>query len=269
VRKRKRGRSAALGAFLFLLTAHAVAQTAPAAAAPAVSGDTRQSLWGMIREGMQWPGFFIIAGSITLLALIVEHFITIRRATIFPAEQVSRTRQLIEHRHFRECADQLRKSSTYFARVMTAALEHGRHGFEAMHEAAVEKSSQLSGQLFRKVEYMNILGNLGPLLGLLGTVLGMIFAFSALGQGGGEAGADKLANGISLALVNTLLGLLLAVVGLAMFGVCRNRVDSLSTQATVEALDLLEHFRPIPTAAAPAPAAAAPIPLSPPVPAGP
>jgi biopolymer transport protein ExbB len=113
-----------------------------------------------------------------------------------------------------------------------------------MHEAAMEKSGELSGRMFRKVEFLNIFGNLGPLMGLLGTVWGMIIAFGAMGAGGGEADAGGLARGISLALVNTMLGLGLAVMGLGFFGVCRNRVDSLTVAATVEALDLLEYFRP-------------------------
>jgi biopolymer transport protein ExbB len=116
-----------------------------------------------------------------------------------------------------------------------------------MHEAAQEKSGQLSGRMFRKAEYLNIIGNLGPLLGLLGTVWGMIEAFGELGASGGSGGA-QLAGGISKALVNTLLGLALAILGIGFFGVCRNRIESLTVAATVEVLDLLEYFRPAPTA---------------------
>jgi biopolymer transport protein ExbB len=208
-----------------------------------------RSMWQVVAQGIEWPAWFILAGSLVTIALIVEHFIVVRLVTVAPPEQVRRAKQLIERRSFRECLERTRKSSTFFARVMTTALEHARHGFEAMHEAALEKSGELSGQMFRKVEYMNIIGNLGPLMGLLGTVYGMIIAFNALGQGGGVAGTDAggLAIGISLALVNTLLGLGLAIIGLGFFGVCRNRVDSLTVQATVQVLDLLEYFRPVPT----------------------
>jgi biopolymer transport protein ExbB len=219
-------------------------QAALAQAAPAATG----SIWQVVRDGIRWPAWFILAGSLVTIALIVEHFIIVRAVTIAPTEQVRRAKYLIERRNFRECLERMRKSSTFFARVMTASLEHARHGFDAMHDAAVEKSGELSGQMFRKVEYMNIIGNLGPLMGLLGTVYGMIIAFGALGQGGGEAGTDAggLAVGIALALVNTLLGLGLAIVGLGFFGVCRNRVDAFTTQATVQVLDLLEYFRPAP-----------------------
>ncbi|MEP0846007.1 MAG: MotA/TolQ/ExbB proton channel family protein [Phycisphaerae bacterium] len=238
-----------------------VLSAAPAAAQAPPSGG---SLWQIMRQGMEWPAYLILAGSVALIALIAEHFLAIRRATIAPAAQVRKARALIERRAFRECIEQLRKSRTFFARTMSAAMNHARHGFDAMHEAALEKSSELSGHLYRKAEYMNILGNLGPLMGLLGTVLGMIYAFGQLGQTGGEAGAEDLARGISLALVNTLLGLALAILGLGFFGVCRNRIESLTVQATVEALDLLEYFRPAPTLSATAPAAAPP----PPKPAG-
>lgn len=221
-----------------------------------------QSLWAIFYQGLEWPAFFILAGSVALFAIITEHFLTIRAAAILPAEQLKSVKSQIERRQYQECLEATRKSNTFFARVMAAALGHARHGFDAMHEAAMEKSSQLSGQMFRKVEYMNLLGNLGPLLGLLGTVYGMILAFGELGQGGGEAStnAGNLARGISLALVNTLLGLMLAVVGLGFFGVCRNRVDGMTVAATVQALDLLEYFRPAAQAAASPPSAAAPRP---------
>lgn len=202
------------------------------------------SMLTVIVEGFEWPMWFILIGSIAAISLIVEHFITIRRSTICPKDEFQKARQMIEGRAFRECLDVMQKSRTFFARTMTASLQHARHGFDAMHEAAVEKSGELSGKMFRKVEYLNIIGNLGPLMGLVGTVLGMIVAFQAMGSGGGEAGAGELAKGISLALANTLLGLSLAVVGIGSFGICRNRIDSYTVEATVESLDLLEYFRP-------------------------
>jgi len=243
-RRCRRGwRLSALGGLALVVCGVAQAQ-------PAEGAVESESMWRIIREGMEWPAFLILVGSVAVVALIVEHFFTVRRATIAPRQQISAAKRLIERRQFRECFDKMRRSPTFFARVLSASLRHARHGFDAMHEAAIESSGQLSGQMFRKVEYMNMLGNLGPLMGLLGTVLGMIVAFGALGAGGGEAAgtdAGGLARGISLALVNTLLGLGLAVVGIGFFGVCRNRVDALTVQATVDVLNLLEYFRPIPT----------------------
>lgn len=220
------------------------AAAAPAFAAAPAGAAGRKPLLEIIKEGIEVPTYFIVIGSIVVIALVVEHFLTMRRERVAPALQVKRAREQIEGRNFRECLDKLRHSETFFARVMTAALQHARHGFESMHDAAVEKAGELSGRMFRKVEYLNIIGNLGPLLGLLGTVWGMIEAFGSLGAGGGQAGSGELAGGISKALVNTLLGLALAIVGIGFFGLCRNRIESLTVAATMEALDLLEYFRP-------------------------
>ncbi len=217
---------------------------ATAAAQNAGPAGEHTSFLEIVWQGIEWPTYFIFAGSVAAITLIIEHFLNVRAANIVPAAQVRRARKMIEARQFRPCLDALSKSRTFFAQVMTAALKHARHGFDAMHEAATEKSNELGGRMFRKAEYLNILGNLGPLLGLLGTVWGMIEAFGALGAAGG--GGGELAGGISKALVNTLLGLALAIVGIGFFGVCRNRIDSLTVSATVEVLDLLEYFRPGP-----------------------
>jgi biopolymer transport protein ExbB len=246
MRNRRAWRVAGAVAFLLLGVSAAGAQSV---------GVERQSLLRIIRDGIEIPTYFILIGSVVTVALIVEHFLTVRAASISPGQQIKQVRSEIETRRFRDCFERLRHSRTFFARVMTAALQHHRHGFDAMHEAALEKSGELSGRMFRKAEYLNIIGNLGPLLGLLGTVWGMIEAFGSLGAGGGQAGAGDLAGGISKALVNTLLGLALAIVAIGFFGVCRNRIESLTVAGTVDALDLLEYFRPAgATTTAPRPA---------------
>ncbi len=236
--------------------------------AQTTSAGEPQTMLKIVQRGIEVPTYFIFAGSIVAIALIIEHFLVVRWAAVAPAQQLRKAKEQIEARNFRECLDKLKKSQTFFARVMAAALQHARHGFDAMHEAALEKSAQLSGRMFRKAEYLNVIGNLGPLLGLLGTVWGMIQAFASLGAGGGQADAGRLADGISLALVNTLLGLALAILGIGFYGVCRSRIESLTVAATVEVLDLVEYFRPAPAPgslrpsapsvpkAAPAPAAA-------------
>jgi biopolymer transport protein ExbB len=215
----------------------------------------RVSLLDIFWQGIEVPTYLIVAGSFVVIALIIEHFLSVRGPSVAPPDEVQRARAQIEGRNFRQCLDDLRESPTFFASVMSAALRHARHGFDAMHEAALEKSGELSGRMFRKVEYLNIIGNLGPLLGLLGTVWGMIRAFGELGAAGG-AGGD-LAKGISEALVNTLGGLALAILGIGFYGVCRNRIDAFTVGATVQVLDLLEYFRPA-GAAGRAPAAPEP-----------
>jgi biopolymer transport protein ExbB len=94
------------------------------------------------------------------------------------------------------------------------------------------------------IEYLNIIGNLGPLLGLLGTVLGMIEAFNEMSAAGGQARPDQLAGGISKALAHTFMGLMLAVPCLAAFGWLRTVVDRLTVRGALIAEELLLMVKP-------------------------
>lgn len=209
------------------------------------------SLIDILRHA-EWTGIIILLMSIASVTIIAEHFLTIRRSTIVPAVEVENARQMIEKREFKEVIEYVRDRKSMFADVLTSSLRHGRHGFEAMHEAAEERSGAWTSRLFRRVEYLHIIGNLGPLMGLLGTVLGMMKAFLAMKATHGAYKPEDLAEGIGLALVNTFLGLSVAIVSLGFFGVCRNRVDMLTVAAHAAALDVLEYFRPAPFAAPPA-----------------
>lgn len=237
----RRARRAARVVVITLVLGFATMESAPAQTGSPVE---RTSFLQVILEGAEWPGLLIAAMSLVSVTIIIENFWTVRRATIVPENQVETARQMIEGRRFKECIDFVRGGRTMFADVLTAALRHGRHGFEAMHEAAGERAGAWTSRLFRRVEYLNIIGNLGPLMGLLGTVLGMIRAFGEMQQAHGAYKPENLAGGISLALVNTFLGLGVAIISLGFFGMCRNRVDALTVAAEAAVLDLLEYFRP-------------------------
>jgi biopolymer transport protein ExbB len=113
-----------------------------------------------------------------------------------------------------------------------------------MKEAMETAIGEQTAEQFRRIEYLNIIGNLGPLLGLLGTVLGMVYAFQEVAASGGQADVSKLSYGISTALCHTFLGLFLAVPCLAAFGVLRTMVDRLTVRGAMVAEELLLMMRP-------------------------
>ncbi|MFQ5410940.1 MAG: MotA/TolQ/ExbB proton channel family protein [Phycisphaerae bacterium] len=239
---------------LFLIPAISMAQEIDA-------GDPggQQSFLGIVWQGLSWIGPVIGLMSLVSITLIIEHFWTTRRSTMVTEDETQEMRELIEQREFKSCIDRVSKSRTMFGDVLTIGLRHGRHGFDAMQEAVEERAAAWRSRLFRKVEYLNIIGNLSPLMGLLGTVLGMIKAFGKMG--GGAYGPERLAEGISLALVSTFLGLIVAIVSLGFFGICRNRVDSLTVAAHAAVIDVLEYFRPSPLLANGTPGPAPPEPV--------
>src|SRR6185437_10200912 len=118
-----------------------------------------------------------------------------------------------------------------------------------------------TAESFRKIEFLNIIGNLGPLLGLLGTVMGMVQAFDSMNRAKGAASPGELAGGISTALTHTFLGLFLAVPCLAAFGILRTMVDRLTVNGALIAEELLLMIKP--AEARTAPGAAAPRPGGP------
>ncbi|MBN2292731.1 MAG: MotA/TolQ/ExbB proton channel family protein, partial [Pirellulales bacterium] len=116
-----------------------------------------------------------------------------------------------------------------------AGLAEVEGGWTAIEKAVEDATADQSARLFRKIEYLSVIGNIAPMLGLLGTVIGMIFAFHQVAETQGAARAGDLAEGIYLALVTTVEGLIVAIPALAAFAVFRNRVDQLVAEVAYSA----------------------------------
>jgi biopolymer transport protein ExbB len=260
--------------------------TASANSSSAADNPTRApvGLFQVIMSNTDPIFFLIVICSIAGVTLIIQGFIQNRRSVLIPMPTVNQIRELIQQRQFKELIDFTESDPTFVSRALNPALKRAGQGFNAMKEAMETAIGEQTAEQFRKIEYLNILGNLGPLLGLLGTVLGMIAAFSEMNQKGGHATPADLAGGISKALAHTFLGLLLAIPCLAAFGVLRTVVDRLTVQGALLAEELLLMIRPAeakPAAAAsvvrsaaapqpvPSPASGArkPMPAPPPTPA--
>src|ERR671914_570403 len=98
---------------------------------------------------------------------------------------------------------------------------------KAMEDATAEQAARL----FRRIEYLSVIGNIAPMVGLLGTVTGMLLAFKQVADTEGSAGAAQLADGIYQALVTTVAGLIIAIPSLGAFALFRSRVDQLVAEA--------------------------------------
>ena len=190
------------------------------------------------------PVFFvIIALSITGVTLIIQGFIKNRSEVMLPEASTNTIREMIQQKRFKELIDFTDTDPSFISRALNPALKRAP-SFSSMKEAMETAIGEQTAEQFRKIEYLNIIGNLGPLLGLLGTVLGMIAAFNEMSAAGGQARPDQLAGGISKALAHTFLGLTLAVPCLAAFGVLRTIVDRLTIRGALIAEELLLMVKP-------------------------
>lgn len=197
--------------------------------------------------------FVIIAlCSVIGVTLIIQGFIKTRAEVMIPQSSTNHIRELISQRQFKKLIEFTESDPSFVSRALNPALKRAP-SFSAMKEAMETAVGEQTAESFRKIEYLNILGNLGPLLGLLGTVLGMIDAFSAMQAAGGSASPSELAGGISKALAHTFLGLALAIPCLAAFGVLRTMTDRLTTQGALLSEELLLMVKPAEAKTAPAP----------------
>jgi biopolymer transport protein ExbB len=244
-----------LGAGIFATAGYGqTAGAGDAGAQPAQPGN----LFSLIFSHLD-PVFFTIAAlSIAALTLIIQAFITNRASVMMPEATTAQIRELIEQRKFKELLDFTEVDPGFVSGALNAALKRASGGFVAMKEAMETAIGEQTAEQFRKIEYLNIIGNLGPLLGLLGTVLGMIEAFEAMHAAGGNAAPAELAHGISTALTHTFLGLFLAIPCLAAFGVFRTIVDRLTVRGALLAEEMLLMLKPADSRTAAAPQRAMP-----------
>jgi len=266
--------AALLGAAVLMAT-NAYAQTPAAPGAPGTTVIHKQNAFSLVLDNIDFVFIIILLCSIGGVTLIIQGIIKNRRSVFMPDATTEMIRQMITERKFKELIEFTENDPSFISKALNPALKRAP-SFSSMKEAMETSIGENTAEQFRKIEYLNILGNLGPLLGLLGTVLGMIDSFQAMSASGGNASPAELAAGISKALCHTMLGLLLAVPCLAAFGVLRTVVDRLTVQGALVCEELLLMIKPaeakpgatpVRPGATPQPAAAAKKPMVPGVPA--
>jgi len=217
-----------IGATIFILSDLSFAQTMGDRESPL----HKPGVFTLIRDNMDFVFWIIFSLSVAGLTLIIQGAIKNRESVMMPPRTTDHIRDMILQRRFQDLLDFTESDPSFVSRALNPALKRAP-SFSSMKEAMETAIGEQTAEQFRKIEYLNIIGNLGPLLGLLGTVLGMIDAFSTMYAQRGQANPAELAGGISKALCHTMLGLLLAVPCLAAFGVLRTVVDRLTVRGAL------------------------------------
>ena len=229
-----------------LLQSSSIAQQAGDAAGSTAAGDAAQTA----EHAPQ--GFFqilfsggpigvaimlvLIALSLTAAYLVFENLMSIRRSEIAPDGLSDEVRLLVSSGRIGQAIERCRTSNSYLAWVMQYGLNEADGGWTEIEKAMEDASAEQAARLFRKIEYLAVLGNIAPMVGLLGTVVGLLIAFKEVADSEGNAGAAQLAEGIYQALVTTVVGLIIAIPSLGAFAIFRNRVDQFVAEASYAAL---------------------------------
>jgi len=201
--------------------------------------DEGTSYFHILITGGGTIGYILWSLSLLTTTLIVRMLLRVRRARLVPQRLRRQLLTLLPARQVAQAMEMASRDPSMLGGLVHAALREQGRGYAAMEQAMEETAQQRSVVLMRQIEWLNIIGNVAPMLGLLGTVWGMILAFFKIVEMGGMANPSSLAGAIGVKLVSTLLGLVVAIPAMACYAILRNRLDELTDQALAAAQELI------------------------------
>ena len=228
-----------------MMSSQVLAPVVNAMVPPTPDGPVVRTWWDTVVDGGP-VGFIIIAMSVVAVALCIIHFLQIRRKALMPSSQLVEIDRRLKSGDIEGatafCLEPTNDS--FLTRIMGAGLSRyqaSAFGVFEIKNAIEEAGQDQAARLYRSTDGLGVIGTISPLLGLLGTVVGMVGAFDSMSLSGGS-NSEQLAANISMALVTTLMGLALAIPCVALFTWFRNRIDSLASEAGREVERLVLHL---------------------------
>ncbi|MFO1489654.1 MAG: MotA/TolQ/ExbB proton channel family protein [Kiritimatiellia bacterium] len=222
---------------LSLRAQDAAAPAAPAAVAPVAAGPTAASspasatttqldtsFWAVM-TGSGWAGvvlwIFLFASSAAGIALGIDSFMNVQAKKIMPATLIDKVKTAMEQGDVMKALKNCEEEPGPLANILSAGFSNVEEGFESIQDAVGVAADLETEKLIQRISYLNVTGNIAPMLGLLGTVQGMIVAFATLATGGAAA-SGMLALAISQALWTTAYGLCVAIPCMGLYYYFRN-----------------------------------------------
>ena len=188
-------------------------------------------------------GWVIMLLSVATLALIIEFGVNVRADKLCPPELIDEVEALLEEDENQEALELCESEPNFVTRSLAAGLPRLGEGYAKVKEAMEGAAGVEAVKLQQKVSWMLFLSNVAPLLGLFGTVSGMITAFQKIVELGAKVTPSDLAGGISAALVTTFLGLLVAIPAVTAYQYFRNKATRISIHFAEVLEEMTERFR--------------------------
>lgn len=189
-------------------------------------------------------GLVFLGLSFVLLALFVMNVLTARRENVVPATLVEGFEQHLNAKQYQDAYDLAKSDESFLGQVLSAGLAKVSTGYNEAIEAMQEVGEEENMRLEHRLSYLALIGSLSPMIGLLGTVSGMLNAFKEIANTSiGTPDPQNLAGDISTALFTTFVGLALAIPALAAYNLLRNRVQRLVLEVGIVSEGLMSRFQ--------------------------
>ncbi len=209
------------------------AAAAPAAADTNATPAARKSLLRWAVEASGPIGLFLLCLSIYFTALVIKLFMELRVTEAVPAALVDKLENAIKERKFQEAYDSCRDNDSFLARLVRTGVANLPNGRAEAKEAMNATQDEIVTSLEARISYLAIIGTLGPMIGLVGTIAGMIASFQEIATAvDAQPKPAKVAEGISTALFITLEGVSLAVPAIFFYAMFRNRIATMAVESS-------------------------------------
>jgi biopolymer transport protein ExbB len=210
---------------------------AKSAAAPAAgNGATPPSRENMLQWAMRASGpigLCLLLLSIYFTALVIRLFMEFRVSEAVPVALVDKLEVAIRDKKFQDAYDVCKDNDSFLARLVRTGIANLPNGRADAKDAMQQVTEEMVTTLEMKISYLAIIGTLGPMIGLVGTIWGMILSFQEIATAAGaQPRPEKVAEGISTALFITLEGVSLAVPAIFFFAFFRNRIAQMTMEST-------------------------------------
>jgi biopolymer transport protein ExbB len=182
--------------------------------------------------------------SFYLIALVVWMGLHYRSTVAVPRDLVRDTQNALEQKKYNEAYQRLAEDPSFLAGVLASGVRKLPAGLSHAQRAMELANENTTMEMEHRTTYLATVGTLGPMIGLVGTVYGMIMAFHVIAQEGATPQASQLAAGISTALYATLEGIAISIPAIFFYAIFRNRIARLSLEVGIVAEPLLEQFVP-------------------------
>ena len=188
-----------------------------------------------------WPIWPLIATSVFGVAIILERFWSLRESYVIPQNLMEDVKKLVGSGSIKRDAVEALRANSPLGEIMAVAIENQNSSLEIIKDSIGEVGSQVSYKLERYLGALSTISTVAPLLGLFGTIIGMVELFSSFTSSGHDVAV--FARGISIALYNTAGGIVVAVPAMIAFRFFRSKVDHLVNEMEQQALHLVEIMR--------------------------
>jgi biopolymer transport protein ExbB len=206
--------------------------------------DSPARWFGNLSAPVVFVTIVIVAMSFYLIALVVWMALHYRTQVMVPPGLVRDVRDLLDQAKYTEAFHRLLGDSSFLARVLAAGVRKLPAGLPQAQRAAELANEDVTMEMEHRTTYLATVGTLGPMIGLVGTVYGMIMSFRVVAVEDSLPQAGHLAAGISMALYSTLEGIAISIPAIFFYAMFRNRIARLSLAVGMATEPLLEQFAP-------------------------